>query len=81
MHTEAVWNKKTCMGLPGGPVVKVLQWKLQVCEFDLWLGNSDPSCSWGAIKKKKNNATHSQMVQENIYFNGRIKQMEQFFID
>ena len=29
MHTEAVWNKKTCMGRPGGPVVKVLQWKLQ----------------------------------------------------
>ena len=57
MHTEAVWNKKTCMGLPGGPVVKVLQWKLQVCEFDLWLGNSDPSCSWGAIKKKKTQLT------------------------
>ena len=67
MHTEAVWNKKTCMGLPGGPVVKVLQWKLQVCEFDLWLGNSDPSCSWGAIKKKKKRNSHSNGSGKYIF--------------
>jgi len=30
---------------------------------------------------KKNYATHSQMVQKNIYFNRRIKQTERFFID
>ena len=57
-HYCAEWEKRDvktyCRDFPGGPEVKTASSQCRGYQFDLWLGNYDPTCHKAQPHKIKN---------------------------